>query len=426
MSIDLLRSSANPLRSILSELAPGQGAATAPSSQAAPRQGLEVQDGFEDEPQMQVGPTASAGNATAADDADAAGQPGSALATDQEALANNPIMKFVQLFTDFIKNLMSTFFGGDDAAGQEGATADGGEAAGQQGATAAGAQAAGQGQRASTATAAEALAGNGQVNVRFSVSLEVNGRSVASMDSADANASVNTVASTPVSSDSSSVDASASASGAASAASQAEASTAVDSGGGGGGGDGGGSGGGDGGDGGGGGDDPLTIDTSGRGIRTMKRRVDFDLDADGKKDSLAEVRGGMLAIRGGRDGRDLIGNHTDFDGDGKADGFSDGFDALEHLAKKEGLVDKRRGDTTLDAKDLRVLERKYGLGIKDGYGGEKRSLASAGVRSIELSSAKREEQRLDAEGNRLVTRRGATADVNGATRTYGDVWSIKR
>ncbi|MCU0701210.1 MAG: hypothetical protein MUC96_32270, partial [Myxococcaceae bacterium] len=63
--------------------------------------------------------------------------------------------------------------------------------------------------------------------------------------------------------------------------------------------------------------------------------------------------------------------------------------------------------------------------IKEGYGGEKKSLASAGVRSIELSKAKREEHRLDAEGNRLVTRRGATANVNGATRDYGDVWSIK-
>jgi MoxR-like ATPase len=180
-----------------------------------------------------------------------------------------------------------------------------------------------------------------------------------------------------------------------------------------------------GGGGGGGGDDPITIDTTGRGIRTLNRRVGFDIDADGKKDSLAEVSGGMLAIRGGKDGRDLIGNHTDFDGDGKADGFADGFDALEHLAKKEGLVNERRGDTTLDRRDLSVLERKYGLGIKDGYGGAKKSLASAGVRSIELSKAKREETRLDAEGNRLVTRQGATANVNGQTRTYGDVWSMK-
>jgi hypothetical protein len=272
--------------------------------------------------------------------------------------------------------------------------------------------------------AAGALAGNGRVNVKFSASLEIDGQQVAAVNSDDAapgavNASSSPNPSSGADSGAPNVD---------SSASTAQPSP-VESGGGGGGdgsgGDGGGGGDGSGGDGGGGGDDPITIDTTGRGIRTLNRRVGFDIDADGKKDSLAEVSGGMLAIRGGKDGRDLIGNHTDFDGDGKADGFADGFDALEHLAKKEGLVNERRGDTTLDRRDLSVLERKYGLGIKDGYGGAKKSLASAGVRSIELSKAKREETRLDAEGNRLVTRQGATANVNGQTRTYGDVWSMK-
>jgi hypothetical protein len=388
MSLDSLRSVASPLLNFVSQAAQSAGALPgngAPTGQAARPQGLQVQDGFDAEPQ--VARAASLGNTPAPAGADAAQQPGDALAAGQDAMADNPLMKVVQLFTDFIKSVMSSFFGGGDAAGQDGAGAEGGQAG-----------ELGQGVGAA----------NGQVNMRFKASLEVNGQEVASMDSGDANTSATANASA-------SGAATADASSSTAASTAAQASTGSE---GGGGGDSGGSGGG-------GGDDPLTIDTSGRGIRTMKRRVDFDLDADGTMDSLAEVRGGMLAIRGGKDGRDLIGNHTDFDGDGKADGFADGFDALEHLAKKEGLVNERTGDSTLDSKDLRVLEQRYGLGIKDGYGGEKKSLASAGVRSIELSSAKREEQRLDAEGNRLVTRRGATANVNGATRTYGDVWSMK-
>ncbi|MCU0701649.1 MAG: hypothetical protein MUC96_34505, partial [Myxococcaceae bacterium] len=383
MSLDALRSIASPILNFVSQAAQSSGALpgnNAATGRASPQQGLQVADGFDAEPQ--VTRAASVGNTTAAQGADAADptqQAGDALATGQDAMANNPIMKFVQLFTDFIKNVMSAFFGGGDAAGQEGAGAEGG-------------QAGGLGQGTGAAQGADAAAGaasaNGQVNVRFKASLEINGQEVASTDSADANASASASAGANASASASAAASAAAASSAANASTGSEGGGGGDSGGGGGGGDGGG------GAGGGGGDDPLTIDTSGRGIRTMKRRVNFDLDADGKKDSLAEVRGGMLAIRGGKDGRDLIGNHTDFDGDGKADGFADGFDALEHLAKKEGLVNERRGDTTLDSKDLRVLERKYGLGIKEGYGGEKKSLASAGVRSIELSKAKREEHRL--------------------------------
>jgi hypothetical protein len=412
--MDILRSFAGPLiNTALQGLGKDAAPAQAPA-QAAPNRGLQVQDGFDAEPQVARGPqtarAAQVGNTNALDRLagnDAADPAAGAAEQGQDAMAQNPIMQLVTLFTDFIKSVMSTFFGG----GQPGLEA--------------GADGAGQGTGAQSGVdAAGALAGNGRVNVKFSASLEIDGQQVAAVNSDDAapgavNASSSPTPSSGADSGAPNVD---------SSASTAQPSP-VESGGGGGGdgsgGDGGGGGDGSGGDGGGGGDDPITIDTTGRGIRTLNRRVGFDIDADGKKDSLAEVSGGMLAIRGGKDGRDLIGNHTDFDGDGKADGFADGFDALEHLAKKEGLVNERRGDTTLDRRDLSVLERKYGLGIKDGYGGAKKSLASAGVRSIELSKAKREETRLDAEGNRLVTRQGATANVNGQTRTYGDVWSMK-
>ena len=173
------------------------------------------------------------------------------------------------------------------------------------------------------------------------------------------------------------------------------------------------------------GGDPLTLDTSGKGIRTTGKRVAFDLDGDGKKDNLAEVDGGILAIRGGKDGKDLLGNFTDLDGDGKVDGHRDGFDALKALAVKEGLVNEKTGDMKLDSRDLAFLEKKYGLGIKAGYGGEKKSLSSQGITEIDLSNAARRDQKLDAEGNHLVTREGATFTMNGQKRDYGDVWSIK-
>jgi hypothetical protein len=170
--------------------------------------------------------------------------------------------------------------------------------------------------------------------------------------------------------------------------------------------------------------DPLAFDLSGEGIRTTGQRASFDLDADGQKDNLAEVNAGMLAIRGGKDGRDLLGNYTDLDGDGRNDGHKDGFDALEALARKEGLVDGR-GDMKLSARDLAFLEQKYDLGMKQGYGGEKKSLREVGVTEIDLSQGQRRSQRLDAEGNTAVHRDGATFKVNGQTRNYADVWSVK-
>ena len=170
--------------------------------------------------------------------------------------------------------------------------------------------------------------------------------------------------------------------------------------------------------------DPLAFDLSGKGIQTTGERASFDLDADGQKDNLAEVDAGMLAIRGGKDGRDLLGNYTDLDGDGRVDGHKDGFDALEALARREGLVDGK-GDMKLSARDLAFLEKKHGLGMKQGYGGEKKSLREVGVTEIDLSRGQRRAQRLDAEGNTAVHRDGATFKVDGQTRSYADVWSVK-
>lgn len=171
--------------------------------------------------------------------------------------------------------------------------------------------------------------------------------------------------------------------------------------------------------------DPLAFDTSGKGIQTTGEKVKFDLDADGKKDTLTEVDGGMLALRGGKDGKDLLGNFTDLDGDGRSEKYADGFSALEALARREGLVNEKTGDTKLDAKDLGLLEKKYGLGMKQGYGGQKRSLGEMGITEINLSSGERKARKMDAEGNTLVNRDGATFKIKGQERSYADVWSVK-
>ena len=52
----------------------------------------------------------------------------------------------------------------------------------------------------------------------------------------------------------------------------------------------------------------------------------------------------------GKDGSECFGNNTDLDGDGKADGYKDGFEALKALAQKFGLVNGE-DDNVLDEND---------------------------------------------------------------------------
>jgi len=79
--------------------------------------------------------------------------------------------------------------------------------------------------------------------------------------------------------------------------------------------------------------DPLAFDTAGKGLHTTGEKVKFDLDGDGKKDSVNNLDAGVLAIRGGKDGKDLLGNFTDVNGDGKSERYKDGFSALEATAR---------------------------------------------------------------------------------------------
>jgi len=169
---------------------------------------------------------------------------------------------------------------------------------------------------------------------------------------------------------------------------------------------------------------PLTFDLNGDGVKTSDKTTEFDINGDGKKDKINDIADGTLCIRGGKSGLDLFGDNTDIDGDGKADGFTDGFEALKALATKEGLINGK-DDMVLDANDLKKLEEKYGLAMKtDGYNSEAKSLAEIGLTEIDLSkeNSTTSTENFDGQDNLLMNQNGATFKLNGKTRDYADVW----
>ena len=173
---------------------------------------------------------------------------------------------------------------------------------------------------------------------------------------------------------------------------------------------------------------PLTFDLNGDGVKTSDKIIDYDIDGDGKLDKINDVADGTLSIRGGKDGKDLFGNNTDLDGNGKADGFSNGFEALKALAQKEGLINGK-DDMVLDSKDLKVLEDKYQFGMKtEGYNSEVKSLEELGITEINLGASDEVTETADFDGqdNLLMEQEGASFKINGEDREYADVWHEKK
>ncbi len=169
---------------------------------------------------------------------------------------------------------------------------------------------------------------------------------------------------------------------------------------------------------------PLTFDLNGDGVKTSNKLTQFDINGDGKLDKINDVADGTLSIRGGKDGKDLFGNNTDLDNDGKADGYKDGFEALKALANKEGLINGKN-DMVLDSKDIKFLEEKYQLGMKtDGYNSEEKSLAELGITEINMSKdlATTSKNNFDGLGNLLMQQKGSTFKINGQEREYADIW----
>lgn len=171
---------------------------------------------------------------------------------------------------------------------------------------------------------------------------------------------------------------------------------------------------------------PLTFDLNGDGVKTSDKLIQYDINGDGTEDTINDVNDATLCIRGGNSGKDLFGDNTDLDGDGKADGFANGFDALKALALKEGLINGK-DDMKLDAKDISVLQRKYDLGMKTGgYNSQAKTLSDLGITEIDLGSTDNVdvENNFDGQGNILMQQAGATFKVNGADREYADVWHL--
>ena len=169
---------------------------------------------------------------------------------------------------------------------------------------------------------------------------------------------------------------------------------------------------------------PLTFDLNGDGVKTSNKMIKYDIDGDGTQDNINDVADGVLSIRGGASGHDVFGNNTDLDGDGKADGFKDGFEALKALSLQEGLIDGKK-DMVLDASDLVLLQKKYQLAMKTaGYNSKNENLADLGISEINLgkTNATQTAQNFDGQGNDLMTQEGSTFKLNGKTQEYADVW----
>ncbi len=167
---------------------------------------------------------------------------------------------------------------------------------------------------------------------------------------------------------------------------------------------------------------PLTFDLNGDGIKTSDKTTSYDINGDGKQETINDANDGVLCINGGKSGKDLFGDNTDL-GDGKT--YSNGFESLKALASKESLINGA-DDMKLDANDIKTLEDKYQFGMKTGgYNSEAQSLSKLGISEINLGNGKLETvDNFDSKGNKLMKESGATFKVNGEEKEYADVWNL--
>lgn len=183
--------------------------------------------------------------------------------------------------------------------------------------------------------------------------------------------------------------------------------------------------------------DPLIFDLHGDGVRTNRQKTRFDLDGDGVLEAVSDVSpgDGLLIFdadgdgRPGESGREVFGDASDVNGDGKADGLPDGFEALNALVAlavvRGVLAEGAAADGRLDASELGALEKSFGLAVKQGgFGGRVVSLAKARIAAVELASWPSERTKnFDNQGNDLSKRRGAMfLRTDGSKGTYSTMW----
>lgn len=184
--------------------------------------------------------------------------------------------------------------------------------------------------------------------------------------------------------------------------------------------------------------DPLVVDLDGDGLRTRGRRVSFDIDGDGKRDSLTDIdaEDGLLVFdadgngRAGEHGGELLGDAARL-GEGKAS--PDGFSALETLvalAAEAGLLSQEVGLTGRLAKaDIEALEDSWGLRARvGGFKGRDARLSELGIVRLDLSrSVGTRHEDFDGRGNALTEGEGAQAVLqDGTRRAYGELWLRKK
>ncbi|MFD2179580.1 hypothetical protein [Veronia pacifica] len=171
---------------------------------------------------------------------------------------------------------------------------------------------------------------------------------------------------------------------------------------------------------------PLTFDLNKNGtVDTTGIGKKFDINGDGKVDNTAWAgKGdGVLAFdadgdgKVGTNGKELLGNYTDVDGDGKSDGLANGFEALKALAAKH-LGPQAIADGKLDAKELEQLSQVTGLTMM--VDGEAKSLAELGITEINLGYNENGQANADANGNEH--RQQGAFVMNGQEQAVNDVW----
>lgn len=186
--------------------------------------------------------------------------------------------------------------------------------------------------------------------------------------------------------------------------------------------------------------DPLVFDLANTGIKTSARKAIYGITGtkdDDKLKWLNEVEEGMGILvfdadkdgASGRTGLELFGDQSDLNGDGKADGFPDGFSTLRAFvdrASRDGVLPPdARARGLLDADALAALEKAYGLKMKvGGFNRAPVSLKTAGVREISFTEAPAEPAReFDGRGNGLSLHPGAAfSRPDGSRGIYANVW----
>lgn len=182
---------------------------------------------------------------------------------------------------------------------------------------------------------------------------------------------------------------------------------------------------------------PLALDLSGAGLRARARRVAYDLDGAGRALSAHDLASGAALLVfdrdgdgvAGADGRELLGTATDLDGDGRPDGYRDGFQALDALvarAAARGVISARAASSgRLGPAELAALGRRFGLRLRvGGLLGRDVSFAQAGVRALRLSRAPARLSRgCDGYGDSVSRRAGAVFErADGRLGSYEDFW----